>query len=128
MRSAYFHEDDYCQIELLPIDNLGFCLKQAGEISEFSEEHWKGMGWDSMYVRKVNPRKLSSLKLQLNDVRSVISKTMPEYDEVYTGYSSYREKCTNTYAFGGDKTATLFLEVSANLGRMKKGQVARRKK
>lgn len=114
MRSAYFHEDDYCQIELLPLDNLEFCLKQAGEISQFSEEHWKGMGWDSVYVRKENPSKLSNLNIQLNDMRLAISETMPEYDEVYTGYRSYREKCVNTYAFGGDKSATLFFETDSS--------------
>ncbi len=61
MRESYFHEDDYCQIEILPIDNLKFCLKQAGKISEFSEKHQNGIGWDAMYVREENPRKLSEL-------------------------------------------------------------------
>lgn len=43
MPSIYFHEDDFCQIEILPIENLGFCLKQAGCIEEFAKTHKSGI-------------------------------------------------------------------------------------
>ncbi len=36
MREAYFHEDDYCQTELLPIANHKHCRDQLREIESFS--------------------------------------------------------------------------------------------
>jgi hypothetical protein len=35
---------------------------------------------------------------------------MPEFDSVLTGYSSYREPCPHTYAFGRDDSGVLFVE------------------
>ncbi len=28
MRSIYFHEDDYCQIEILPVQNYEYCKRE----------------------------------------------------------------------------------------------------
>jgi hypothetical protein len=112
MRESYFHEDDYCQIEILPVNNLKFCLEQAGKISEFSEKHQNGIGWDAMYVREDNPKKLSELGITLQKLRDALSEILPEYDEVYTGYSTSRVQCTNTYAFGQDNGETIFVEVN----------------
>ena len=48
LNSVYFHEDDYCMLETLPIENLAFCMKQAGLIAEFSDEHWTGAGYTNI--------------------------------------------------------------------------------
>jgi hypothetical protein len=72
MREAYFHEDDYCQIEVLPLDDLYFCLRQAGEIAEFSNEHRAGSSWDAMYIRGANPTPLASLNISLSQVREAL--------------------------------------------------------
>jgi hypothetical protein len=114
MREAYFHEDDYCQIEILPLDNLGFCLKQAETIADFSEAHRSGIGWDAMYMREENPSKLASMGITINALRRAIFKEMPEYDALYTGYSSYKEKCKKTFAFGNDNMPILFAETTEN--------------
>ncbi len=37
MRTVYFHEDDYCQQEILPLSNKAVCLKEMDEINGFSE-------------------------------------------------------------------------------------------
>jgi hypothetical protein len=45
-RIAYFHEDDHCQIQVLPAENWQHCASQLGQIAEFSEKtpdagwHW----------------------------------------------------------------------------------------
>ena len=39
MREAYYHEDDFCMIELLPLDNLQHCLTQMGEQQAFADAH-----------------------------------------------------------------------------------------
>jgi|APMI01.1.fsa_nt_gi hypothetical protein len=114
MRHAYFHEDDYCQIEIIPIENLKFCLEQAGKIAEFSEKHRNGIGWDKIYLREENPKKISELNITIEKIREAFQEKLPEYDEVYTGYSSERILCNNTYAFGVDQGEILFLETDEN--------------
>ena len=42
MRKIYFHEDDYCQLEVLPLAARQFCLQEMGEIDAFAEEHREG--------------------------------------------------------------------------------------
>ena len=112
MREAYFHEDDYCQIEILPLDNLGFCLEQAGQIEQFSKEHRVGDFWDAMYIRAENPTKLTSLNLTLPQIREALAAEMPEFDSVFTGYSSYREPCPNVHGFGRNNSEIIFVETA----------------
>ena len=114
MRRVFFHEDDYCQIEVLPVVNLRFCLEQAGAIEKFSAEHWAGAGWDEMYVRHESPIALENLEITLADIRAALSPALAEYDQVLTGYGqSYRQKCDNVYAFGNDDTAKIFVSVGS---------------
>lgn len=51
----YFHEDDYCQVEILPVENLSFYKRQAREIEDFADEHREGVGFTDMYVREKKP-------------------------------------------------------------------------
>lgn len=44
MREIFFHEDDYRQIEPQPLQNLPFCLEQAGMVDEFSRKQRDGVG------------------------------------------------------------------------------------
>ena len=55
MREAYYHEDDYCMIELLPLDNLQHCLTQMGEQQAFADAHRSGAGWTDMFVPEAPP-------------------------------------------------------------------------
>ncbi len=114
MREAYFHEDDYCQIEVLPIEALKFCQMQIEEITNFSKKHQSGAGWDDMFLREDSPRKLSELGITLAEIRKSLSGKCPEYDAVYTGYSSVRDLCSNVHAFGEDEQAIIFVEIDEN--------------
>lgn len=111
MTSIYFHEDDFCQIEILPIENLGFCLKQAGCIEEFAKTHKSGIGYTDMYVRDETPLSLADKKIVPSQLKNALQGITKEFDEVYSGYSSYREKCEFTHAFGNDKNIVLFFDV-----------------
>ncbi len=112
MRQTHFHEDDYCQIEILPVENLSFCLEQAGKIVEFSEKHRNGVGWDDVYLREENPKRILELNIAIEDVRQSLHGNLPEYDEVYTGYGSERTLCNRTYAFGKDHGEVIFMETN----------------
>lgn len=110
LREIYFHEDDYQQLEILPVDNLGFCLQQIDEVEKSSAENFDGYGFKDVYMRQENPSKLVSLEMRVVELESVLREILPKYDSVYTGYSSYRAKCDGVIAFGHDNGATIFFE------------------
>lgn len=64
---AFIHEDDKCQIELSPAENLTFLMRQCGKIEDFSKEHFDGQGWTQTYVRKRPPTELVNRKILLDD-------------------------------------------------------------
>ena len=109
MASIYFHEDDYCQIEILPVENFGFCLQQAGLIDEFAEEHRSGGGYTDIFVRDANPASIYCKRIPAGIFESAF-EGIPKFDEVFSGYSSYREKCERTSAFGYDANVAVFYE------------------
>lgn len=109
MREAYYHEDDYCQIELLPLDNLQHCLTQMGAQQAFADAHRSGAGWTDMYVIETPPSPLSAMGIRAEQLRLALGDALPPYDVVYTGYGSYRVECKNVLAFGGEQTETLFV-------------------
>ncbi len=114
MREAYFHEDDYCQIEILPIEARKFCQMQIEKIADFSKAHQSGAGWDDIYLREAPPRKLAELGITLAEIRDALSERCPEYDAVYTGYSTVRSLCSDVHAFGEDDQPVIFAEVDKN--------------
>lgn len=110
-RIAFFHEDDYCQWEILPLTAKGFCMKQMGEIDDFAEEHQLAGGvYTDMFVREDSPHGIEELSLcpeQLNEALGFL----PAYDQVETGYSSYREELKLTYGRGMEEEQNVFWSV-----------------
>lgn len=101
MRTAYFHEDDYCQIELVCEENLEWCLDQTRRIADFANAH-RG---EDMYVRPAHSVELAARWISVDALAEVV--TLPQYDAVTTGYGSVEEKIPNTSAFG-DSGVTIF--------------------
>lgn len=109
-RTVFFHEDDYCQQEILAPDSESFAAEQNEKIQEFSEEHKApgGAGWTDMYVRESVDKPLD---LKLQQLKQVLAPIVPQYDEVYTGYgSSYRELCPNTLAWGINNECAIYAD------------------
>ena len=80
MTEIYFHEDDYCQIEVLPVSNWEHCATQIGEIESFSEAHPApgGTGWTDMYVREENPFSLRDLGISRTTLASALREALPD--------------------------------------------------
>ena len=112
MTEIYFHEDDYCQIEVLPISNWEHCAAQIGEIESFSKVRRApgGIGWTDMYVREENSSSLHDLGISRTTFASALCEALPECDAVYTGYSTHREKCEQTAAFGNSTEVAVFAD------------------
>jgi hypothetical protein len=62
-----------------------------------------------MYMRKDPPTDLCTLKMTLDDIAGVIERYLPPFEIVYTGYSSHRERCKNTAAWGKTSHCALLL-------------------
>ena len=105
MKEVYFHEDDYCQIELAPIENEEFIKQEIDAINGFFEEHKvpNGIGWTEMYMRKEPQRTLKDLKISIKEFDENIGNLIGKYDIVYSGYSTYREECKSTNGYGDDQ-------------------------
>jgi hypothetical protein len=96
MGTAYFHEDDYCQIELLCDENLAWCLDQTRRISEFANVH----AGDDMYVRPAHSVELAARGISVEALAAAIAPPLERYDTVTSGYASVEEPVANTTAFG----------------------------
>ena len=111
-RIAFFHEDDYCQREILPLTAKNFCLRQMSEIDDFSQKHQLESGlFTDIFMRENSPHGIEELGLcpeQLN----VALDFLPPYDLVETGYSSYREESKATFGRGNGYEQNIFWSVN----------------
>lgn len=110
MRSAFFHEDDYCQIEILPVTAKDFCIKEMSKINDFIDKRSEKNGIKKMYLRNKSPKTIKDLNLSSKKLAEDLNFLKP-YDKVETGYSSYREECKNVYARGEKEDINVFWSV-----------------
>lgn len=113
MTEIYLHEDDFGQIEILPLSLWQYCAGKMREIDEFSERHKTDFGWNEIYVRDEPPESLSDLSISLSDFKNSAEQTLIPYSKVTTGYSSHVETCENCFAWGiADKSLSIFCAVT----------------
>jgi hypothetical protein len=99
MRELYFHEDDYLQVEMMPVSALGHCTDEMRESDAFSATHWNGTAWTSMYLLDDHSAYLKRLGISIHEIAPRLDSILEPVDEVFTGYSTYRERCSNTKAW-----------------------------
>jgi hypothetical protein len=111
-REIYFHEDDYCQQELLPREALPFAEAQVKQIAEFANAHHApgDAGWTDLHVRQKPPVTFRTLAMKKDDFAAVVSPHLPPFNLVYTGYGSYRERCKKTAGWGTSQHNALFAD------------------
>lgn len=111
MCTAYFHEDDYCQLEVLPLTAKAYCLKEMGQIEAFvGKLQDEGAGFSDIYLRGDSPHSMEELSLRSQQLDEALS-FLPSYDRVETGYSSYREELKSTYGRGAGPEQNVFWSV-----------------
>ena len=108
--ALFYHEDDYCQIELSPIENLPYFGSESKEIAETANRSSDGHGFKEIHVRRGSKLELEERKISPTDLEKIIQITgLPKATSVLTGYGqSYREKSKNTIGFGKDYNAVYF--------------------
>lgn len=111
-RIAFFHEDDYCQKEILPLTAKNYCLQQMDEINDFAQEHQSGDGsFTDIFIRENTSHGIEELGLRSEQLNAALS-FLPPYDLVETGYSNYREESKATCGRGNGKEENIFWSVN----------------
>jgi hypothetical protein len=54
--TLFYHEDDFCQIELSPVENLGLFQAESDEINDLASKDAGTTGFTEIYVRNDNDR------------------------------------------------------------------------
>lgn len=110
-RVRYFHEDEYCQQQILPLAAWDYCASEIGKIAAFAEANRSGAGFADIYVRGEPPTALRGLQMPASGVEAAVASRLPRFDEVCTGYAAHRDPRPGTLAFGLEDGFTLFLDV-----------------
>jgi hypothetical protein len=106
---VWFHEDDYCQIELLPRSAEEFARRQAGQIESFAEAHRDGdAGWTDIYIRSEPPASFGTLGIPLDALAAQVPSRLTRHDRVTTGYGTSRETAPRTVAWAMNNRALIF--------------------
>jgi hypothetical protein len=111
---AWFHEDDYCEIEVLPKSAEAFARRQGQEIHEFSRAHEApgGVGWTDIYVRQPPPATLADVAIRLDELAACAPPELKVFKHVMTGISSRGWPSPRTIAWGLDDRDFIFADFS----------------
>ena len=106
---VYFHEDDYCMIEIMPSVNQNFCQERATKAKDFSEKHRaeNGFGFTDVFLLEEVPNPLKGSKITVIAFENALSSIMKKSDIIYTDALLISDsedgdgtvKCKNTAAF-----------------------------
>jgi hypothetical protein len=116
MTTGFFHEDDYCQIEILPLGNWDNCVTNLGDASSFSKEHAAvgGTGWIDIFQIPAAKVPLGTIQIHRTELAALLSAHFPQFDEVESGTFSYPKKCVDTCGFGSVTNVAVFFDHDAS--------------
>ncbi len=108
--SLFYHEDDFCQIEFQPQENIKFVESEMARLNDNYEENFDGFGFKEMVVRGEAPMPLVSKKIKRYELDNLIlSYGLNKEIQVYTGYGlTFRKLRKNTYGYGKGYAAIYF--------------------
>lgn len=108
--TLFYHEDDYCQIELSPIENLSLFQAESEEINDLARKDEGSAGFSEIYVRRDSRLKLSERQIAPSEFEEILQELdLEKVETVTTGYGqTYREISKNTIGFGKDYSAIYY--------------------
>ncbi|HWI53943.1 MAG TPA: hypothetical protein VNT01_17525 [Symbiobacteriaceae bacterium] len=104
----FYHEDDYCQIEILPRATLGYCVDEFEKIAAFANDHQAAIGFKDLYIRADYPVDLNSLSIPADDLRRILASQLNPAERVQTGRWRRRTECPHTEGYGDQYFAVFF--------------------
>ena len=109
-KSFWFHEDEYAETEVLPLDSWNFCTEQFAKIEEHEKAHRldDGIGWTKMYIRPPSPLAIVHLGIHMEEIRIIMPWRLRPTDRVLTGgWSGEGDPLQDTTAYCADKCAII---------------------
>lgn len=108
--TLFYHEDDYCMIELTPIENITSLKEESETINAKTKKNFDGKGFSDIHIIKDDRVGIDIRKISPDSLEQIISKTgFPKAAVVTTGYGqTYREQVGNAYGFGKDYAVIYF--------------------
>lgn len=98
--AIYFHEDMYCQVELVPRENMLHLQGEIEAIEKFAAENFDGQGYTDLYERKGDPVAISQSKISVGEMdKCLLHNGFAKADTVYYGYGAERIKAESTHAY-----------------------------
>ena len=97
--SIFFHEDYYCQIELIPEENYFITKRQFNKSTDQDEFT---LGLEECNIRESKPVNIATRKISIKDISSILNPLAKSYsDNIESGYGSttYRIKNSNVWGF-----------------------------
>ncbi|PBQ33102.1 hypothetical protein CNR22_15380 [Sphingobacteriaceae bacterium] len=107
--ALWYHEDDYCMIELTPKENIKALNDESEIINAKSKENFDGYGFTDIHV--ISDEKIGLDIRQISPVTldEIVNKTgIQKASSVATGYSTHREGRKNTFGFGAGYAAIYY--------------------
>ena len=97
----YLHEDEWGMIELLPRENYAERQKMVDAAAAHAEAHRapSGVGWTAIYVAPEAKTPISERGITLTALAEALGPGWRRSPRVTSGYSSYVEEVTSSYAF-----------------------------
>ncbi|MBC7748726.1 MAG: hypothetical protein H7Z76_09165 [Methylotenera sp.] len=68
-------EDDYCQVEIIPIENLDYIKVKTTAIDSFAEKHKTENGFTKIYERSGNPTPTKLKHIKVADLETVFESS-----------------------------------------------------
>ena len=107
--SIFYHEDDYRQVEIVPIENFNELIKQAENVQDFAEKHFDGGGYTDIMVREDNRLKLKERGIRPSELDLILSELpIKKFTEVSTGIRPGEMKSENTFGYGENYNGIFF--------------------
>jgi hypothetical protein len=109
MTEIFIHEDDYCQIELLPKDNFLLIHEEIKEIENSLGKQNSSYGFSNITSRNKVKIPLTSLNINRIDFENILKEEATAiFTKVKTGYSSHEEIMKQTIAYGYENYSIFF--------------------
>lgn len=112
---VFYHEDNFCQIELVPIQNLLAERHETNYIKQYSEQNFTNDGFINIFSRTQIQYSLANLSINHNVFKSILKNDYLYYfEEVYTGYASLEILKPNVHGLGFENYI-LYYEFQADI-------------
>src|SRR5690348_10646623 len=99
--TIFYHEDDFCQVQLIASENVQNAEQEAEPIARIEEQNFDGNGFREIRVRKGHKVLLNSRRINTEELDRIFAKTEADrHSQVATGYGQHQESSRNTIGYG----------------------------